>query len=299
MPRSSAQYVADIRRRLRDRSPLASNPIWNRDEILDALQDAQRDAYSKFWVEEVYSSLSLSPGTRGYPLPNYVTERNIISVERQQLPYPGYAATNPINPDGWQLIRDYHVESGQQTNQLWFGGPWWGWNQPNAVRVRYERPIPIFPVEDTLTQAISSTQGSVPFLASNSAIAGWPVPGYVQVGQEIIRYESVTATSFTSLLRGQFGTGIATATNPLGLQHSSQTLLSPVWPVDDIPQYDGYVIAKSIQALLMQRLLTSDSQAEKNVATLAAEWGRTAERERQAFGLRHSARPLRVRRQTR
>lgn len=284
MPRAASQYISEIRRRLRDASPLASNPIWSRQEVLDAVIDAQRDAQDKFWTEEVYTSIQLIPAVHQYPLPG--TVKQIQRIERQYIPFPGVFWTNSIT---WQTLRDWRISPGVETNFLWVQGNW----PLSQINIYFETDVPVFPYEDTLFTSVSTTGGVIPWLASNVNIGTWPSPGFLQIGQEIMHYDSVTATSFTSVTRGMFGTGQATATMAFGLQMNSETIISPVWPGAE-PRYEGYVTAKAMEFLLLQRLLNADSQGERNIATLAAEWNKRAEEQRARFGLRRPSRSLRV-----
>lgn len=285
-PLSANRWVSDTRRLLRDTA--GSQNIWSRAEILDALRDGQREARGYFWVDAVYTSLTSVSSRQLHALPSYV--RRITRIERS------LSGNTQGDVGPWQVVRDWHHFQEQQTNYLDLGQAV-SYN-PSPYRIYYEQDVPVFPIEDTLTTSVNATGRVIPLTNSNSPMYTWPVPGYAQIGNEIWYYDAVTLTSFTNVLRGMFGTGVETSSRPYGLVMNSETLISPVWAQPQDAAVD-FITKAAVSKLLTQRLLDSETEGSRIIASLAAEWGRMAQDTRNRYGQRHQPRTITQRKQAR
>ena len=304
MPRALDDWINDTRRRLRDTA--GSQTIWTRREIQDALSDGQREARGQFWVDAIFTSLAITSGITLYALPPYVTrirrlERSLIGNSQGMVP------NGPILSPGvmlWQEMHGWRQYAGQQTNLIQLDrNYYWG-----TFRIHYEADLPIFPIEDTLATSITSTAAVIPYMNTNYAvgaggingIGAWPVPGFAKIvpDGDIFYYSAVTATSFTGVMQGQFGTGLATLTQPFGLARASASLISPVWD-QDYHQGELPITERAMAILLSQRLLDADVEANRAIASLAAEWDRRATQAMRGQSQRHMPRTLTMKRPNR
>jgi len=282
MPISANDLVVELRRRIRDTS--TSNPVYSRAEIYDALRSAQRQVRGAWWLEGVYSSLS--GGTDGvYPMPIYVNRINRIerSLFTSSNIAPGYGGSG--DDTGWQELHDWDYETGETTNILRLGKSYWYHN----IRVHYERDIPQIPIEDTLTTSILAAPTIIPLTNSASPFYQWPRPGFFQIGAEIMGYSGMNATSFLGVSRGQFGT--------LALRQDSQTLISPVIPElnPDHPAAE-FLVMEGIHQLMLLRLQDGDTEGNRNIGAMAAEYGRMSADWRRKAAMRHQDRVATFRR---
>lgn len=287
-PKASGDFVDELRRNLRDTA--GSNNIYTRREILDAVILSQREARGVFWEDAVYDSLQVSPSQHNYTLPDYI--RRINRVERVMS--EGVQSQVDSGSFRREIIYDWRHTPEARTNRLWIGGNF----SPSALAIHYEADLPIFPIEDTLTTGVTATARIIPFSNSASPMYTWPIPGYLKIGNEIMGYEAVTLTSFTGVTRGLFGTGVATATTPFGLRQNSETLIQPAVAHEYYQSYD-FIIKRSIQALLTQRLLGNDTEGNKVIGALATEWGRAAVEARNRDRQRRTAKTIQMKRRPR
>jgi len=286
VPKSSGDYIQDIRRRVRDTT--ASNNTWTRQEILDAVNDGLKEARGAFWARGVYDSLQVAPNGNWYTLPPWITR--VTRVERDIS--EGVSTIVDSGAVRREILYDWGHHPEQQTNRLRIGG-----NFPTSkLSIYYEADLPIFPFEATLTTGVTATARIIPFIASNdNVIADWKVPGYFKIGREIIYYEAITITSFTGVTRGIFGTGIQTATSPFGLKQDSETLIQPVF-VQDFSHADDFIVKKAFHSLFSQRLISDDVEGSRTIGALAAEWGRAAQEAKDRDRMRRNGGTIRMKR---
>lgn len=297
MPKSSGDFISEIRRRVRDTA--GSNNTWTRQEILDAVIDAQREARGVFWQDAVYNSLQVSPSQHWYALPDYI--RRINRIER--VIAEDIALVSDSGAFRRELLYDWRHTPMAQTNRLWIGG-----NFPTSeLAIYYEGDLAVFQQEMTLTTSIISTARVIPFNSSNGyfpAAAGrerienWPVPGYLRIGDEVMYYDAVTQTSFTNVMRGMFGSGVATATSPFGLVMNSETLIQPA-TIHEYHESFDFITKKAIQHLFTQRLLGNDSEGNKTLGALAQQWGQEAAQAMQRDRQRRAGKTIQMRRRPR
>lgn len=293
MPRALRDFITDLRTDLRDTS--GSQNIYSDVEITRALQRAQQEAQSgqAFWINAVHESISTGANQNRYTLPDYIDR--ITMVERDILPYPSSVNSGAAQ---WQLLRSWQHLPDLHTNQLWFQAPL---PANSRLRIHYERPLPVFPMESTLYTSISATGLVIPFSSSPTyRMDTWPLPGYAKIwpGGDIFYYDAVTATSFTNVTRGMFRTGTATMTKGFGTAVASPTVITPVW-VDDGHPAENFFYSKTMHNLLMMRLQDADVEGDRSVGVLAAEWARAAMEAKATGRQRHEPRTLTIRRQTR
>ena len=287
-PLSPSDLIGRVRRERRDTA--GTNQMWSTAEILDALNDAAEEATPFFWVNDIYTSLRMSPYTRDYGLPAYV--QRIREVKRDIRSLAPIGQTNIYQPS-WQDLRAWQHRPGQQSNILKIDTPG---VYAEPLEIHYERDLPVMFFQSTLATAVTATAKSILYSDLTTPIYRWPVPGYLKLDNEIVRYESVTATAFEQLTRGAFGSGVQTATIPYGSLHASLVQLEPVWQQDEAPGATQFLINRAMQRLYLQRLGDGDSEGSKIASSLAAEFGRIADAHRQTAGMRHLPRTLRMRR---
>lgn len=102
------------------------------------------------------------------------------------------------------------------------------------------------------------------------------LPAYVQIGDEVVKVGAVTATSFTGVQRGYFGT--APMSNSLsfgvGIAHDTGVAITPYIHYDHA---DKFLISKIKYELMFVRMQDAEGEANRNIAVMAAEYGRQAE----------------------
>jgi hypothetical protein len=287
-PLTPSDLISRVRRERRDTT--GTNQMWSTAEILDALNDAAEEAPQHFWINDIYTSLSMIPYNREYTLPGYV--QRVREVKRDLSALAPLASTNLYQPR-WQDLRSWQHRPGQQTNVLQIDTPSYGFE---PLEVHYERDLPVLFFQSTLATAVTATARSILYSDVVTPIWKWPVPGYLKLDNEIIRYEAVSVTGFEQLTRGAFGSGVQTDTVGYGALHAALVQLEPVWQQDDAPGANQFIINRAMQRLYLQRLSDSDSEGSKIASSLAAEFGRIADQHKLAAGMRHLPRTLRMRR---
>ncbi|MCG3770235.1 MAG: hypothetical protein JW384_01378 [Nitrosomonadaceae bacterium] len=286
-PLSANQWITEIRRRVRDTS--SSNNVYSRLEIMDALRDAQRHARNNFWIEGVYTSLASFSGG-DIALPSYITRIKAIERTLKADNSTGVPVNNALS---WQDVRSYNHWQTPQSNLLSIDG---GYAYPWLYRIHYEAQVPIFPVEMTNTTFVNSTAVVIPVVNSQDGYAfQWPVQGWFQIGGEIMSYDGISSTMFQNMRRGEFRSGLATHTMPFGLTQNSATLISPVWPDPDHAIVE-YISVKAMQGLMMLRLHDQDLEGQRNVAAMAAEYGKAAAAAQREGNKRHQGWVMRSKR---
>jgi hypothetical protein len=200
--------------------------------------------------------------------------------------------TNLYQPR-WQDLRSWQHIPGQQTNLLKIDTPA-SWNQ--GLEIDYERPLPVLYFQSTLATAVTTTSRTILYSDVTTPIWKWPVPGYLKLDNEIIRYEETNATAFLQVTRGAYGSGVVTSTLSFGAAHTVLTQLEPVWNQDEAPAANQFLINRAMQRLFLTRLSDSDSEGGKIASSLAAEFGRLADAHLRMAGQRHMPRTLRMRR---
>lgn len=279
MARSVRSLITDLNIALRDTA--GSQNIWPYTEKYQAVQEAVRKARPHFKLQDVYTSLVIGSGGV-YALPNYV--ENVVRVD-----VAGVGLANSLNPV-WQPVRNYVFHPSSETRTLYIEHP----RSTQNARVFYTREIPLLPVETSLAANVDATQGYIPVINTGTEfLRAWAplMPTYIQLGAEIIRVEVVTATSFTGIIRGALGTSpqansLATG---LGYAWTSNQAISPVLP-DPYPE--DFVLAQAKRELMLMRLNDVAGDEQRDVATLAAEYGRDAEAIRQRQGVRNVPRVM-------
>ena len=287
-PLSPSDLINRVRRERRDTA--GTNQMWSTTEILDALNDAAEESAQVFWINDIYTSLSLSPYTRDYALPAYV--QRIREVKRDIRSLAPLNQTSVYQPS-WQDMRSWQHRPGQQSNVLKIDAIGF---YAEPLEIHYERDLPVMFFQSTLATAVTATARSILYSDLTTPIYRWPVPGYLKLDNEIVRYESATATAFEQLTRGAFGSGVQTDTLPYGALHAALVQLEPVWQQAEAPGANQFLINRAMQRLYLQRLSDGDSEGSKIASSLAAEFGRIADQHKQASGMRHLPRTLRMRR---
>lgn len=284
--RSLRDWVSDLDTGLRDTS--GSQTIWSTGEKLLALREGFRQARGHFRVPEVYTSLTLVAGVREYGLPRDV--RHVAGIDyNNTISLQPTAASTYI---AWKPLRTWHVLPSAETNRLWIENEYPGAN----LRIYYEKDVEVPPVEVSLWTNITATNTFIP-VANTTAFRTyeWPMPGYVVIEQEVIKYELVTATSFTGLTRGMFNTApranslgnvMDSMARGLGYAHSSNLVITPWMLLPQGGALDQYVMNVARQQLYLYRMNDTDSEGNRAVAQLAAEFGR------QAADVKRSERPF-------
>lgn len=276
--RSVRDIIADLDIELRDTS--GSQNIWTFNEKYRAIQEGFRRGRGFFRIPDVYSSLRLAAGQREYALPNYV--RNVRGVDVDNLAViPG----NSSSLIEWRPLRNWHMLPSAETNRLWIENDYPGAN----VRVYYENELIVPPVEASLWSNVTSTQTYIPVANTNTFKRyEWPQPGYVVINQEVIRYEIVTATSFTGLTRGMYNTGprasslgavMDSMARGLGFAHQSNVAVTP-WVALPGGSLDQYLNDVARQQLYLYRMNDADTESSRNAAALSQEFGRQADEQR-------------------
>ena len=272
--RSVRDWASDLATALRDTA--GSQPIWSFTERYLALQEGFRQARGHFSLPDVYTSLTLVAGVREYGLPRDV--RRVSGID--------YNNTISLNPTAastyiaWKPLRTWHMLPSVETNRLWIENEYPGAN----LRIYFERDVEVPPVEMSLWTNITATNMFIP-VANTTPFRPyeWPMPGYVIIEQEVIKYELVTASSFTGLTRGMFNTapranslGAVTTSmaRGLGYAHSSNLAVTPFLPLPPGGSLDQYISNVARQQLYLYRMNDLDSEGNRVVATLAAEYGR-------------------------
>lgn len=271
--RSLREWSEELDIVLRDTS--GSQQIWPFTEKYRALQEGFRQARGHFRIPDVYSSLELASGVHEYTLPSHI-------AHIRQVDYNDVSTSSADAANAWKPLRSWWLVPAVETNRLWVQEEHPG----AALRIYHERDVAIPPVEMSLWTNVTATNMFIP-VANTASFRrwNWPTPGYVVLEQEIIKYELVTATSFTGLSRGMFNTapranslGAVTTSmaRGLGFAHSSNLAVTP-WvplPAGALDQYIGNVAR---QQLYLYRMNDADSEGGRVAAQLAQEYGRQAE----------------------
>ncbi len=269
MARSIRGFAQQLSVELRDTA--GSQTIWTPQEQYLAVQEAFRKGQGYFPVPDVYYSLVLSTGLKEYVLPSEV--KNIRAIDY------GVNAVDSSSRNTWYQLMGWRHVPADRTNLLYIQHDF-----PNLpARVYYEHDLSIPPLEVTSSAAITSTQGWIPVAAytnNGDFPQAWlpQLPTYIQangIGGEIMRVEAVTATSFTGVTRGYFGS------NPeanslqwgIGVAQNSLVVLTPYIEYD---RADEFIITQAKRELYMYRMNDAEEEAQKNIAMLAAQYGQEA-----------------------
>jgi hypothetical protein len=279
MARSIRQFISDTKIDLRDVS--GSQNVWTFDEYYSSFQAAFRKAKGYFTVPDVHTSIVLGTGQREYFLPPYVTGIRAIDY--------AIGAVVDSSITSWRPLRAYRHLQAQDTNYLHVDGDF-----PNAAtRIYYERDLTVPPVEVTSGTLVNSTQSFIPVRIVNPTgttgypIAEWTalVPFHVQLDNEIMRVDSVALTGFAEVRRGMFGTSplVNSLSYGIGFAHDTPGALSPYIAYDHA---DEFLYAQAKRELALYRMNDAETEANRNLATLAGEWQREADQAKQRYSPR-------------
>ena len=275
MARSVRSFIDELSIAVRDTA--GSRPLWTFGEKYQAIQNAFDKAKGYFPYPAVYESLTLVPGIGVYALPQYVKDIRLVE-------YGPLATRFSGQPEVWNPITHYRQVQTQYTNLLYLHGS--ARLDEGPMRIHHDRDLQSIPVEATFSIGpITATQNYIPVAQSNGDFRRqWVplLPTHLQIGEEVIRVEAVTATSFTGIYRGALNTSprFNSLANGIGLLHSTLGALTP-YIVEDAA--DEFIAAQAKRELFLIRMVNAPAEDARNVALLAAEYGREAEAQKTRY----------------